>query len=161
MKNRVYLAGPAVFRQNAREIFRASTRICEALGLAALIPLDETLAAADAIFSANARLIDSADLVIADITPFRGPHCDVGTAWEIGYAVALGRPVLAYSADTRVLAQRIPGTNGRDGDGCLIEDFGLAENLMVTGALADRLVHPDLESAATAARDLLSQAGTR
>lgn len=148
---KVYLAGPAVFRPDATERFASDARTCRARGFDALIPFDETLTAADRIFAGNVLLIDSADAVIADISPFRGPHCDVGTAWETGYAIAKGVPVFAYSQDPRLLTARIAGTDGRDHEGCLIEDFGLAENLMLVSALADRTVHPTLAAALGAA----------
>jgi nucleoside 2-deoxyribosyltransferase len=151
---KVYLAGPAVFREDAAQALAADMRLCEGFDLEALIPLDTTLTTADAIFAANIRLIDTADAVIADISPFRGPHCDVGTAWEIGYAHARGKPVFAWSRDPRPLTQRIAGTNGRDAEGWLIEDFGLVENLMIAAVLTDRTVHPDLSAAAKAAAHL-------
>jgi nucleoside 2-deoxyribosyltransferase len=152
---KVYLAGPDVFRPNASQILATHARACEACGLHALIPLDESLTAAESIFVGNVRLIDDADAVIADITPFRGPHCDVGTAWEIGYATAKGVPVFAYSQDPRPLIARIAGTDGRDGAGCLIEDFGLVENLMIANAPADLMVHSSFAAALDAAAALL------
>lgn len=155
---KVYLAGPDVFRPNASQILASHARACEACGLHALIPLDETLTAAESIFAGNIRLIDDADAVVADITPFRGPHCDVGTAWEIGYATAKGVPVFAYSQDPRPLTMRVAGTDGRDSDGCLIEDFGLAENLMIANALADRMVHSSFAAALNATATLLRTA---
>ena len=61
---------------------------------------------------------------------------DPGTAWEIGFAIARGLPVFAWSLDLRPYAERVgPGRPGRrggaDADGLLIEDFGLVENLMI------------------------------
>jgi nucleoside 2-deoxyribosyltransferase len=147
---KVYLAGPAVFRPDAAQALADDARLCAALGLEALTPLDETLTGATAILAGNIRLIEAADAVIADLTPFRGPHCNVGTAWEIGYAYARGKPVFAWSRDPRPLTQRIPNTAGRDAEGWLVEDFGLAENLMIAAALTDRTVHPDLRAAAAA-----------
>lgn len=148
---KVYLAGPAVFRPDAAERLADAARACAAKGLEALIPLDETLRTAEAIFAGNTRLIDMADAVIADISPFRGAHCDTGTAWEIGYAFARGVPVFAYSDDPRPLTSRIAGSDGRDRDGLLIENFGLAENLMIAAALADRIAHPSFAAALDAA----------
>ena len=145
---KVYLAGPDVFRPDAARIFADHVGACDALGLLALIPLDETLTTAAAIFAGNVGLIDQAGAVIADITPFRGPHCDVGTAWEIGYATAKGIPVFAYALDRRLLIERVAGTTGRDRDGCLVEDFGLTENLMIAATLADRTVHASFVAAA-------------
>ena len=41
---------------------------------------------AGAIFDANIQKIDECSAVIANITPFRDPGMDAGTAFEIGYA---------------------------------------------------------------------------
>ena len=41
--------------------------------------------------------MDGVDLVIANMTPFRGPSMDVGTAVELGYSFARGLPVFGYT----------------------------------------------------------------
>lgn len=98
------------------------------------------------ISAANEALIRSCELLIANITPFRGPSADVGTAYEMGYARALGKPVLAYTnvggtlLERTVLAEgdRVTGQTGgpvSDQSGMLIEDFDGADNLMLTGAV--------------------------
>ena len=87
--------------------------------------------------------------IIANLTPFRGPWADVGTVFELGYMCALGRLIAAYSnvADdhyTRLLAyygNRI--TEGADGhargpDGLSLENFGMADNLMLDGGVERR-----------------------
>ena len=75
---------------------------------------------------------------IANLTPFRGVSADAGTAYEVGFMRALGKPVLAYSNTTRTLhARSLVYRAGLrlpfdfDAPGVAIEDFDLAENLMI------------------------------
>ena len=53
---------------------------------------------------------------------------------------ALGRPVFGWSNDARLFADRTREFCGADSAvdaaGLLIEDFGLADNLMIDGAIA-------------------------
>ena len=37
--------------------------------------------------------------MLANLEPFRGSEPDSGTAFEVGYALALGKPVYAYLSD--------------------------------------------------------------
>ena len=77
----MYLAGPDIFHPDRNRLFRVRVRFCRAYGLEPLIPLDpETTKAA--IYRTNIRLLDASDAVVANRGPFRGPHDDVGTAWE-------------------------------------------------------------------------------
>jgi nucleoside 2-deoxyribosyltransferase len=150
---KVYLAGPDVFYPNCGAIFEERIRLCAALGRTALIPVDETLDTAPAIFENNVALIEQADGIVANISPFRGPHCDVGTAWEMAYATAKGKPVFAWSSDPRPLVARIRavGKDGRDAEGHLAENFGLAENLMIGESIVGKKAHATFEAAARAA----------
>ncbi len=103
---RVYLSGPDVFFPNAMEIGQAKKEICARFGWEGVYPLDadfssllEMKAPADmgyASFRLMVELMDSCDLVIANMTPFRGPSMDVGTAVEIGYMHGRGKPVFGY-----------------------------------------------------------------
>jgi nucleoside 2-deoxyribosyltransferase len=144
----VYLAGPDVFLPDALEIGRRKVEICAAHGLTGLYPLDNVidLSAADAslaIFKANEAMIDAADAIIANLTPFRGAGADPGTVYELGYAAARGKLCLGYSNDPAVYAERVrcyTEVTARDGhlvdaDGLTVEDFGLNDNLMLVHAL--------------------------
>jgi nucleoside 2-deoxyribosyltransferase len=117
------------------------------------VPVDDAAKTAAEIQRSNVARLHESDGVIANITPFRGPHCDVGTAWEVGYAAARGLPVFAFSATTEPLAARVPAgaTPGTDPDGMAVEPFGLMENLMIIESLCDRIVHPTFEAAVAAA----------
>ena len=134
----IYLAGPDVFRPDAKEHGETIKDICCKKGLIGLYPMDNEVEKigtpqeiAKSIFEANVKMIEECDAVVANITPFRGPSGDVGTVWEMGYARGLGKPVFAYSQmygmryPQRVYHLKIPH------DGMMIEDFELDDNLMV------------------------------
>lgn len=135
----VYLAGPGVFRPDVAELRATLLACCDRHGLQGLWPGDGLHADAASIFAANVELLRRCDGVVADISPFRGPHLDPGTAWEIGWAVHAGKPVVAYTSDMRVLANRIPGgrTKGRDRNGNTVERFDLVDNLMICCSVDD------------------------
>lgn len=52
------------------------------------------------IFEQNKKALQDADLVVAIID---GADADSGTAWEMGYAAALGKPVIALRTDFRTV----------------------------------------------------------
>jgi nucleoside 2-deoxyribosyltransferase len=134
-----YLAGPDVFAPDAGARFAAMRDLCQARGVIPVCPVDGAppaglsgTALARYIKIANIGHIRATTCVIANISPFRGPNMDPGTAYEIGYAEALGRPVFLWSESAATLAERTPaGDTGVDARGWMIENFGLAENLMI------------------------------
>ena len=93
---KIYLAGPDVFLPDAVEIGRRKADLCARHGLTGLYPLDNAvdLAASDAslaIFKGNEAMMDAADAIIANLTPFRGPGADAGTVYELGYMAGRGK----------------------------------------------------------------------
>lgn len=145
---KIYLAGPDVFLPDAVEIGRQKAAICAAHGLIGLYPLDNAidLTARDAsrqIFCGNEAMMDEADAIIANLTPFRGAGADPGTVYELGYMAGRRKFCLAYSNDGATYADRVgrfmavTSEDGRlvDGQGLTIEDFGLVDNLMMIHAL--------------------------
>jgi nucleoside 2-deoxyribosyltransferase len=137
MIEKLYLAGPDVFAPDAAARFEAMRAACRAAGFVPLTPVDNVLpshlsgaALAAFIKRANVAMIRACDAVVANIAAFRGPNMDPGTAWEIGYAEALGKPVVLWSETPDLLNTR-SGGGSVDADGWMIEDFGLAENLMI------------------------------
>lgn len=168
---RVYLAGPEVFLPDPAAAAQEMKAVCAAVGLEGVFPLDADLRpAADeppTVFaarlrSANLALIRGCQGVIANVSPFRGPSADDGTAYEMGFATALGRPVFPWSADLRPLLERtrarLPltrvGECWRDADGMAVEEFALPVNLMLVDP-ATGPVHPDFAAAARAAAAVL------
>lgn len=143
---RIYLAGPDVFRPDAREHFIRLAAACDAAGLSALLPADgneDTTPEApeQRIYEANMRLLRSADGVVANLACFRGLEPDSGTVFEVGAAVALGLPVVAYGVPEASYADRaqaaLPceqdasGVLRERGTGIAVEDFGQRLNLML------------------------------
>lgn len=152
----IYLAGPEVFRPDALAEGERLKALCTRAGLSGLYPLDGAPPEGETAVAIRARCIagiERADALVANISPFRGAHMDPGTAWEIGYAQARGKPVHLWSADTRSMRERVPATRGPDGwrddDGHMVEDFGQTENLMICGP--DAVVHENAEAAISAA----------
>lgn len=150
---RVYLAGPEVFFANAVEQGEEKKRLCAEFGFEGVFPLDNEIegagslspeAVARAISHGNERLMRDSDLIIANCTPFRGPSMDAGTAFEIGFMRALGRPVFGYSNVAGDYAGRVRGSSeavlaewDSETRAAGIEDFGLSENLMIAIAVLD------------------------
>jgi nucleoside 2-deoxyribosyltransferase len=145
---RIYLAGPDVFLPDALEIGRRKAAICIRHGLTGLYPLDNTVdlaahTASREIFRGNEAMMDSADTIIANLTPFRGPGADAGTVYELGYMAGRGKLCLGYSNDPSIYAERARRfTEVRSQGGVLVdaqdltvEDFGLTDNLMMIHAL--------------------------
>lgn len=150
----IYLAGPEVFLSDAREMGLRKKSLCCEFGFCGLYPLDGDLPPAHsaretglAISLANEALIREADMVIANLTPFRGPSADVGTVYELGLARGLGKQLAAYSNVATPYLQRVwdlsvgvgspaPAGDVRDADGLKIEEFDLHDNLMLEGGIA-------------------------
>ncbi|WP_315782516.1 nucleoside 2-deoxyribosyltransferase [Bradyrhizobium sp. SZCCHNPS1003] len=145
---KIYLAGPDVFLPEAIEIGRRKVAICDRHGLIGLYPLDNSvdLASSDAsrqIFHGNEAMMDDADAIIANLTPFRGPGADAGTVYELGYMAGRGKLCLGYCNEPAVYADRarrfttVMEQDGRvvDAEGLTVEDFGLPDNLMMIHAL--------------------------
>jgi nucleoside 2-deoxyribosyltransferase len=146
---KIYLAGPDVFLPDAIAIGRRKADICLRHGVSGHYPLDNAvdLAAADAslrIFKGNEAMMDAADAIIANLTPFRGPSADAGTVYELGYMAGRGKFCLAYSNDPALYIERVKRfgavTQSADGhlvdkDGLAVENFGWPDNLMMMHAL--------------------------
>jgi nucleoside 2-deoxyribosyltransferase len=158
----VYLAGPAVFEPDPAGIFDAMKAICAKHGLDGISPLDNQAglegspsgkALARAIVRADIALMHAADAGIFCLDNFRrGPEMDPGTAFEIGYMHALGKPLAGWTRDIRSYPERVSGffaetfgltlspanagaqggTSGtaRDPDGILVHSDGCYQNAM-------------------------------
>ncbi|HMN72767.1 MAG TPA: nucleoside 2-deoxyribosyltransferase [Rhodoblastus sp.] len=125
---RIYLAGPLGFSELGRLGLDAIVALARALGHDVVDPFALTppaeidriarLPSLDAqrdawrdlnqrIGAANARAIDSCDLVLAVMD---GADVDSGTAAEIGYAFARGKMILGYRGDFRLASDNLGST---------------------------------------------------
>lgn len=153
---RLYLAGPDVFRPDAPAWAEQARALCAMHGHVALIPLDGVETSAPGIYRANIELIRAADALLANLEPFRGCEPDSGTCVEVGFALALGKPVIGYLRNSETVVERVARFEGMalenwakmpvDRNGLHVEDFGLPLNLMlavpvsiVVGGLAEAL----------------------
>jgi nucleoside 2-deoxyribosyltransferase len=147
----LYLAGPGPYLRQASQIASEARLLCEAAGFSVLTSEPEGLteqepteAMAREIYTQRVARLRSADAAIVNLTPFRGPHCDPGAAFEAGFLSGLGKPVFAYmNVPTEAeaeLAARVDAYLGvepddlgviRDDNGAAVEDYGLPESLML------------------------------
>lgn len=100
----VYIAGP-LFTPAERSLLEELAGAIEAAGFGTYLPhRDGGLAAADrrntrAFYEADIRALDACSAIVAVLN---GADVDSGTAFEIGYGVARGLPVLGLYDDVRV-----------------------------------------------------------
>jgi nucleoside 2-deoxyribosyltransferase len=152
----VYLAGPEVFLANARAILDLKIALTREAGLMPIAPGDLEHPKTDsawelglAIARIDEQLMDSADAIIANLTPFRGIAADPGTCFELGYMCAKGKPAFAYTNMRASNFERAVGYYDgkvvrdekglpRGPDGIMIEDLGFADNLMLHGGVVNR-----------------------
>ena len=150
---KIYLAGPDVFLVDAKAFCRRKSELCAEYGFEGLIPFDNEAAPLQAnrdlsIYRANIAMLLRADCGIFNLTPFRGPHADVGTVFELGLLTGLGKPAFGYSNEEESLLDRLRrdglaafdegSQQWRDASGMAIEDFGAADNLMIDACLAEQ-----------------------
>ncbi|MDO5640315.1 MAG: nucleoside 2-deoxyribosyltransferase [Neisseria sp.] len=153
---KIYCAGGDVFLPETERnaVFARMKQQAAALSdgllqIELLIPIDNEIAleaAADnkakrrnalAIRRANEAMIRHCDAVIANLSPFRSHEPDCGTAYECGYAAALGKTVLAYTDNPAEQTEKyrsfdffLPASDGRFRY-TEVEDFALPFNLML------------------------------
>lgn len=156
---KIYIAGPDVFEKNAQQIGIKYKELCINYGFEGLYPLDNEIEftskkeTAQVIFEANIKLIQQADIVIANLNDFRGKEADSGTVWECGYASALGKEVYAYMNNTHPYLDRFDDNEKHldkdisvmvDTNDKIIEDFDLPINLML-GCSIKEIIEGDFE----------------
>ncbi|MDB5529454.1 MAG: nucleoside 2-deoxyribosyltransferase protein [Devosia sp.] len=153
--HKVYIAGPEVFLPNGSEQMALKGRMALEHGFFpstmaedALDPTGVTpFAFGCQISAANEAMMRDADLVIANLTPFRGISADIGTAFEVGFMCALRKPAFGYTNTTRGYFERLSedfyhGATRKDAggvmrgrDGLMLEDHGMVDNLMLDGGI--------------------------
>jgi nucleoside 2-deoxyribosyltransferase len=131
---KAYLAGPDVFLPNAAAHAQAKIAICARHGIIGLPPEQ----AWRGIFKKDLEMMEECDIIIANLTPFRGASADAGTLIEVGWFLGQGKKVFGYSNTATLFAPRSHALVAAVPDpiaGLLVEGFGLPDNLMVPGAV--------------------------
>lgn len=156
MTIKVYIAGPEVFLPDGFAQVEKKRELCRAFGMEPSARQGDFLTYGGGdkftfgamISRHNEELMDESDIVIANLTPFRGISADPGTVYEVGYMRALGRPAFGYTNTSRPYALRAsedfyggkvaPGEHGRliANDGQMVEDHDMIDNLMIDGGIA-------------------------
>jgi nucleoside 2-deoxyribosyltransferase len=138
---KLYLAGPDVFFNDTAAHYASKRKLCQNLGFTALTPLDSdpqnwqhlpVAEQARSIYQANITLMQQADVILANLTPWQGVSADVGTVFELGFMRAQGKPCFAYSNDGRDLSARMATLPDLQMN---LEAFGLTDNLMLDMAI--------------------------
>jgi nucleoside 2-deoxyribosyltransferase len=144
---KAYLAGPDVFLPNALANAAAKVAICAKYGILGRPPLNEEFEAlaalpADAawrgIFHKDIEMMEDCDIIIANLTPFRGASADAGTLIEVGWFLGRGKKVFGYSNTATLFAARSAAQVAAVPDpiaGLAVEGFVLPDNLMIPGAV--------------------------
>ncbi|MDB5982455.1 MAG: nucleoside 2-deoxyribosyltransferase [Pseudomonas sp.] len=135
----IYLAGFDVFRPDAIEHGHYLKALCAQHLMEGLYPFDnqvseglEPQAMAQLICAMNIDMLRRCTAVLANLNVFRGLEPDSGTAFEVGMAVALNKPVWAYFEPVGSLREMVThDANGFDAQGFAVENFGLPRNLML------------------------------
>ncbi len=156
MSIRVYLAGPEVFLPDARGALGRKIALTRAAGLIPVSPGDFTIPPqptkrefGQAISKIDEDMMDSADAIIANLTPYRGISADTGTCYELGYMCAQKKLAYAYTNVVADHRQRIVDhyrgdvsldAQGRlrGADGLAVEDVDMVDNLMMQGGVERR-----------------------
>jgi nucleoside 2-deoxyribosyltransferase len=143
-----YLAGPDVFLPDARAQAARKRAICARHGINGIAPLDDDPAPAwQGLFRRLLTQMEGCDIAIANLTPFRGASADAGTLVELGWFLGRGRPVFGYSNCASPFAARSLRQRQALPDPLpviAVEAHGLADNLMVPGAVLASGGHPML-----------------
>ena len=164
----IYLAGPALPAPHDEAVAAEARLMCEGAGYAPvgldadpLVEKAPSEAMAREIYAQRVARMRRADAAIVNLTPFRGPHCDPGAAFEAGFFSGLGKPVFAYMnlfaeeeaelkarVDFYVGAEEDDDGVWRDDFGAPIEDYGLPESLILWAEVRRLyvIVTPDPES---------------
>lgn len=153
---RVYLAGPEVFLPNAGEILAAKVELTKAAGFIPVSPGDMVLPHTEsrsekgfAISKFHEDQMRGSDMIIANLTPFRGLGADTGTCFELGFMCALEKPAFAYTNEARNHFQRHydfydgnisfeDDERPRAPDNMSVEDFDMIDNVMMPGGVENR-----------------------
>ncbi len=148
----LWLAGPEAWLPDAEAHAARQRALCLEAGLEPLTPArmpageggDEM--EARKFYAGRMAQLRQADAAVINLTPFRGPSADTAAVFEAGVLAGLGKPTFAYlNVTSEIQAEYVARVDTilgatldenhiwRDGDGCVIEDHGLPETVMLWG----------------------------
>ncbi len=104
MNLKLYLAGPEVFLPHAEKYAEMQRSLCVRHGFTPLHPMDNNIElglcdydTAVRIYRGDISQVRECDIVVANCNPFRSVcTIDDGTAYELGFGNALGKPSYGY-----------------------------------------------------------------
>jgi len=134
----VYLAAP-LFSEAECDFNRKMREELHSIGFKVFLPQEDSNNVHDRtnrqqiIFDKNLKGIEKSDILVAVID---GADVDSGTAWEIGYAFAKGKPVIGLRTDFRTLG--IEGTVNLMIERSMILCMGISELLNHLKSMTDR-----------------------
>lgn len=149
---KIYIAGPDVFMPDPIARGEELKTLVSDHGHIPLFPLDNEIKESENlskdIFDGNVKMLQQADIILANLNTFRGHEPDSGTVWEVGYAKGLGKRIIGYAQDLRPMKSRInPNDHSTlDDIGWHIEDFDHAHNLMIVHA-CETIIEGDIKNA--------------
>lgn len=165
----VYIAGPDLFFRETWPAHVARVEsLCAPLGLTPIFPVpadpitgpgvteDSDPSNASTIYRSCLEALSRADMVLANLTPFRGHEPDSGTVFETAMAVSQGKLVVAYTNSPdprRVMPPYSVAPDGAwlDDHGAVIERFGLPLNIMPACGVNDLITIDDAQDPLVAA----------
>ena len=145
---KLFLADSNIYYKDCHSRVEANIAFCSEHGFEAFHPLKSNFHAkegmtphemAAAIAQNNLKQLDSCDVLMAELDPWRGCEVDTGVSFEVGYMLAKGKKIYGYMKDaattycTRYPVKTFDEEDGvyRDEQGRRLEEFGLPVNLMV------------------------------
>lgn len=128
---KIYLAGQDVFRNINDKTINNNIKLCYEYGF---IPIDPSCVPESplSIFKKCINEIDTCDIIIANLNPFRGKLVDDGTSFEIGYGYSKKKIIFGYTQYCNT-----PLINQYEGDEefPIVESMGNCVNSMLYGSI--------------------------
>ena len=99
-----YIAGP-LFNEKEREFLEEIDAVCKAIGISTYLPSQDGGLLSDdndgEVFQTDIDALNKADIVVASLN---GTDVDSGTAFELGYAYAMGKKLFGLHTDFRTFS---------------------------------------------------------
>ncbi len=119
MTLKAYLAGPDVFLPGAAAMAAAKVALCAEYGLTGIAPYNPNLDMSlppemlwRQIYEDDLTMMRGCDIIIANLTPFRGASADAGTLVELGWFLGAGETSLRLFQQRRGFCRPQPNADG-------------------------------------------------